>query len=116
MVVLILLAIVTGVIIDTFGELRDQASQKAERLKTQCFMCGLSEGVLPSFDHHVEEEHNLWSYAAYIVYLQEMPVVKLTRLEQYVHAKVPLGPDSCLRVRVWLVWCDVAASTVNGRA
>ena len=29
LVVMILLAIVTGVIIDTFGELRDQASQKA---------------------------------------------------------------------------------------
>jgi len=96
LVVLILLAIVTGVIIDTFGELRDQASQKAERLKSQCFMCGLGEGVFSNFDLHVDEEHNLWSYAAYIVYLQELPVVRQTRLEQYVHGKIITGDSSWL--------------------
>jgi len=96
LVVLILLAIVTGVIIDTFGELRDQATQKSERLKSACFICGLHENALPNFDRHMIEEHDLWSYVAYTIHLQEKPISQHSALESHIHAMLIQGDATFL--------------------
>jgi len=85
LVVLILVAIVTGVIIDTFSELRDKGNEEQGRLKGECIMCGLAkdelalrgkkiggpQGGAGSFKIHIDEEHSLWSYIGYFMYLEE---------------------------------------------
>uniref|UniRef100_A0A8D2L723 Ryanodine receptor 3 n=1 Tax=Varanus komodoensis TaxID=61221 RepID=A0A8D2L723_VARKO len=40
-VIVILLAIIQGLIIDAFGELRDQQEQVKEDMETKCFICGI---------------------------------------------------------------------------
>jgi len=101
-VVLILVAIVTGVIIDTFGELRDADNENRERLHNECFVCGLEKDDLKSKDtaggskgffDHVEEEHNIYAYMGYFMHLNEKYKLgkEMSSLQQYVHKCVFSG-------------------------
>ncbi|KAF6736344.1 Ryanodine receptor 2 [Oryzias melastigma] len=45
-VIVILLAIIQGLIIDAFGELRDQQEQVKEDMETKCFICGIGNDIL----------------------------------------------------------------------
>jgi hypothetical protein len=98
-VVLILVAIVTGVIIDTFGELRDEDNSKQEQLQSNCFVCGLSKDDLKTdgmpggskgFCDHVDEEHNVASYVGYFMHLNEKfkHGQEMSSLQKYVHSSV----------------------------
>jgi len=76
-VVLILGAIVTGIIIDTFGELRDEANAQSERLSNSCIICGISRQRFvqcpgASFAAHQASSHNKFHYLAYFLYLKQM--------------------------------------------
>uniref|UniRef100_A0AAQ5XBZ1 Ryanodine receptor 2b (cardiac) n=1 Tax=Amphiprion ocellaris TaxID=80972 RepID=A0AAQ5XBZ1_AMPOC len=65
-VIVILLAIIQGLIIDAFGELRDQQEQVKEDMETKCFICGIGneyfDTVPHGFETHTLQEHNLESY------------------------------------------------------
>uniref|UniRef100_A0A7N6A8U4 Ryanodine receptor 2 n=1 Tax=Anabas testudineus TaxID=64144 RepID=A0A7N6A8U4_ANATE len=79
-VIVILLAIIQGLIIDAFGELRDQQEQVKEDMETKCFICGIGndyfDTVPHGFETHTLQEHNLANY------LQEM-------LKMYLQCKYP---------------------------
>ena len=55
-----------GLIIDAFGELRDQLDSVKETLESECFICGMPkdyfDAVPHGFDTHVLKEHNLANY------------------------------------------------------
>ncbi|KAM7408499.1 hypothetical protein PAMA_002295 [Pampus argenteus] len=65
-VIVILLAIIQGLIIDAFGELRDQQEQVKEDMETKCFICGMGseyfDTVPHGFETHTLQEHNLANY------------------------------------------------------
>uniref|UniRef100_H9G5Z5 Ryanodine receptor 1 n=1 Tax=Anolis carolinensis TaxID=28377 RepID=H9G5Z5_ANOCA len=65
-VIVILLAIIQGLIIDAFGELRDQQEQVKEDMETKCFICGIGSDYFDTtphgFETHTLEEHNLANY------------------------------------------------------
>ena len=65
-VIIILLAIIQGLIIDAFGELRDQLEQVREDLESKCFICGIGKEYFDAtphgFDRHVQREHNFANY------------------------------------------------------
>jgi len=74
-VVLILGAIMTGIIIDTFGELRDEMNNKETRIKNSCVVCGISRQRFvqcpgASFANHIGGSHNIWSFLCYFLYLK----------------------------------------------
>lgn len=56
----------TGLIIDAFGELRDQLESVKENMESNCFICGINkeyfDKVPHGFDTHVQLEHNLANY------------------------------------------------------
>lgn len=56
----------TGLIIDAFGELRDQLESVKENLESNCFICGIGndyfDAVPHGFDMHTQKEHNLANY------------------------------------------------------
>ena len=56
----------TGLIIDAFGELRDQLENVKTNMESNCFICGLGkeyfDTVPHGFDTHVQQEHNLANY------------------------------------------------------
>lgn len=53
-------------IIDAFGELRDQLENVKTNMESNCFICGLGkeyfDTVPHGFDTHVQQEHNLANY------------------------------------------------------
>lgn len=87
-VIVILLAIVQGLIIDSFGELRDQQEQVKEDMETKCFICGIGQEYFDKVPHgfeiHTSKEHDLSNYMFYLMYLINKPETEHTGQESYV--------------------------------
>ncbi|XP_035388642.1 ryanodine receptor 2-like [Electrophorus electricus] len=87
-VIVILLAIIQGLIIDAFGELRDQQDQVREDMETKCFICGVGseyfDTVPHGFESHTLQEHNLANYLFFLMYLINKDVTEHTGQESYV--------------------------------
>ncbi|XP_062863941.1 ryanodine receptor 2 [Trichomycterus rosablanca] len=87
-VIVILLAIIQGLIIDAFGELRDQQEQVKEDMETKCFICGIGneyfDAVPHGFETHTLHEHNLANYLFFVMYLINKDVTEHTGQESYV--------------------------------
>ncbi|XP_051937189.1 ryanodine receptor 2 [Hippocampus zosterae] len=87
-VVVILLAIIQGLIIDAFGELRDQQEQVKEDMETKCFICGIGneyfDKVPHGFETHTLQEHNLANYLFFLMYLINKDETEHTGQESYV--------------------------------
>ena len=86
---LLLLEILAGLIIDTFGALRDLDISKMEDLKGSCFICGLpvEEFEKPgcaNFDTHISKEHYMWNYICYLGYLNDKEPNDYDGIEQYI--------------------------------
>ncbi|TRY59413.1 hypothetical protein DNTS_004316 [Danionella cerebrum] len=87
-VIVILLAIIQGLIIDAFGELRDQQEQVKEDMETKCFICGIGndyfDTVPHGFETHTLHEHNLANYLFFFMYLINKDETEHTGQESYV--------------------------------
>ena len=74
----------TGLIIDAFGELRDQLNSVSETLESECFICGIGKDyfdIVPhGFDTHVLKEHNLANYMYVFSFLLHFLFVCSTEL------------------------------------
>jgi len=108
--IILLLNLIFGMIIDAFGDLRDQKTNNDEDQKNVCFICGIERSEFErymSFEEHILEDHNLWSYIYYLVYLldrQKTAKVEMTDIENLVLGKylqkdsgwVPIGKSLVL--------------------
>ncbi|XP_012989669.2 ryanodine receptor 2 isoform X4 [Esox lucius] len=87
-VIVILLAIIQGLIIDAFGELRDQQEQVKEDMETKCFICGIGNEYLDNVPHgfetHTLQEHNMANYLFFVMYLINKDETEYTGQESYV--------------------------------
>ena len=105
LIITLLLNMIFGMIIDAFGDLRDENSANNDDKLNICFICGLERPKyekISNFNRHISEEHNMWHYIAYIVYLQkkhETHCIDMTGTESYViesydkedHSWIPVG-------------------------
>ena len=73
LVITVLLNVIFGIIIDTFGQLREEQSKIMQQKKNFCFMCGIDKRRFEmealkhrhahnGFADHIEKEHNIWDY------------------------------------------------------
>uniref|UniRef100_A0A803W213 Ryanodine receptor 3 n=1 Tax=Ficedula albicollis TaxID=59894 RepID=A0A803W213_FICAL len=87
-VIVILLAIIQGLIIDAFGELRDQQEQVREDMETKCFICGIGNDYFDTtphgFETHTLQEHNLANYLFFLMYLINKDETEHTGQESFV--------------------------------
>lgn len=87
-VIVILLAIIQGLIIDAFGELRDQQEQVKEDMETKCFICGIGNDYFDTtphgFETHTLQEHNLANYLFFLMYLINKDETEHTGQESFV--------------------------------
>lgn len=87
-VIVILLAIIQGLIIDAFGELRDQLESVKDDMESNCFICSMEksyfDAVPHGFDTHVQQEHNLANYMFFLMHLINKPDTEYTGQETYV--------------------------------
>lgn len=65
-VIVILLAIMQGLIIDAFGELRSTQEDAVEKLEGNCFICDKDKDyfdkIPKGFETHVKQDHNFANY------------------------------------------------------
>lgn len=86
----LLFEILAGLIIDTFGALRDLDISKNEDLKGSCFICGLpvedfEKPGCADFETHITKEHYMWNYVCYLSYLAEKDRNDYDGVEQYIY-------------------------------
>ena len=94
-IVVMLLSIVSGIIIDTFGQLRDKKNSVDALLARRCFICGIDSNSFQrqgqGFDYHVRHEHNMWAYLFIRQYLREKDPRWYTGQERYLASMVQKG-------------------------
>nr|CCC21103.1 TPA: calcium-release channel VI-2b [Paramecium tetraurelia] len=90
-VISLLYSIITGIIIDSFGVLRDEAEELDNDIKGFCLICGIDRGTLEKkakhkkgFRFHVKYEHCVWNYIFYISYLEDKKKSDYNGIESYV--------------------------------
>jgi hypothetical protein len=99
----VLLNIFFGIIIDTFGKLRNLKVEREADTANKCFICGVdshdflkdgtSTGSL-SFKQHREERHNLWNYLYFAMHLWQQPREKDSSVEMTVRSCIEMGDVS----------------------
>ncbi|PWV16830.1 putative inositol 1,4,5-trisphosphate receptor [Trypanosoma cruzi] len=92
----VFLNIMFGLIIDTFGELRDAKREKELDMKSTCFVCGLEadefeRAHVGGFRAHVVHEHNMWMYFYFMHYLRRKDPNDFTGQESYVDERIRRG-------------------------
>jgi hypothetical protein len=94
---IILLNVITGLMVDTFSSIREEKQSRAIVLANDCFVCGtlrhsyedLALGnEAPTFDQHLSEDHNLWTYVHYISYLKKKDPTEDSGIESYVRQQL----------------------------
>ena len=74
LIVLVLGNIFLGIIVDSFGELRNENIERENDIKNICFICQLSRDACLTrnidFEKHVSTDHNKWNYVYFLTYLQ----------------------------------------------
>jgi len=93
----IMIAIVTGIIIDAFGASRDRRKEVEEDQAAKCFICGIEgsrfETKRPKdkndtrhygFSWHLDHEHNTWNYVYFLAHLSLKDPNEYTGSESYV--------------------------------
>lgn len=73
---ILLIEIISGIIIDTFAELRQEYNDIKKDSTTICFICDKTREELEKeygangFQYHTEQQHNLWDYLFFVAYLE----------------------------------------------
>ena len=109
LVVVILLGVIQGIIVDSFGSFRDERESLRIAVRKQCFICGISANRLTTeadgMDKHIKRDHHAFMYVYYIDYIQSKDPTERTGLESYVYRLYKEGnytflpEDDCLSVR-----------------
>jgi len=95
LLMIIMINIVSGIIIDTFGNLREELMEYEEDLSSYCFICGHNSEHIEKnsenakgFKHHIKNDHYMWNYLFYIAYLLDKDNTEYTGIESYVADKL----------------------------
>jgi hypothetical protein len=98
--------IITGLMVDTFSALREDAQDRADQLANECYVCGFTRtayddiGMLsPSFDQHKDRNHYIWNYLYFIQYLQEKDQTEFSGVESYVYSMLQSKSQDWLPAR-----------------
>jgi len=81
-------AIISGIIIDTFAEMRSDRKEVLEDLNTSCFVCDIEvvdfEQANHDYQQHITNEHNMWQYVWLKIYLRDTDSKDYKGLELHV--------------------------------
>ena len=97
-VTIALLNIIFGIIIDTFGELRDNKNERLDDTYNICFICGIDKQTFDrasergdGFEQHIKNDHHMWNYMYYIIFLWEQDKDDDDGLEQYIRRNIEVS-------------------------
>jgi hypothetical protein len=85
-IVVIMVAIITGIIIDTFADLRTERNAIEDDIMNKCFVCSMNREVFErarlKFRDHINIDHNKWNYLFYSMYISDKPSTELSGIER----------------------------------
>jgi len=93
----VLVNIITGLMVDTFSEIRGNKAERADTLETDCFVCGMQRSAYedlglkpesPTFEKHLNSDHNLWTYVYFVAYLRKKDPTEYNGIESYVRDQI----------------------------
>jgi len=64
--------VISGIIVNTFAQLRDDKAVNDHDMQNKCYICNLDrpdDDSSGEFERHIQFDHNLWNYVYYMVYL-----------------------------------------------
>ncbi len=89
---IILLSIVFGIIIGSFAQLREETRKIEHDKKGICYICGAKKEDLEkncvNYIHHTSTDHDIWTYAEYIIGLKFMDPQELNAINSFVIEKI----------------------------
>ena len=92
LIIMIMGNVTFGLIVDTFGALRDETYQYQNDKNNICFICQISRDgcLLKKIDYetHIKKNHNLWSYIDFLCYLHLYNANDFSRIENIVWEKL----------------------------
>lgn len=81
----LMLNLIQGIIIDSFGELRNEHWNREYNAKNVCFVCGLTRSDFDrkgkNFKEHIERHHYPWKYLDFIMYLTKADSMEKSSVE-----------------------------------
>ena len=101
----IMLKIVYGIILDSFGELRRAHNLIEKDMTNNCFICNLDKDQCEknyiNFNEHCEVVHNVWNYVFYMITLRMNDPTNLNAIDarnrqKILEKKIDWLPDSSL--------------------
>jgi inositol 1,4,5-triphosphate receptor type 3 len=93
---ILLFNIITGLMVDGFGALREEDNERQDTLENTCFVCGFTRSQYddvpnfrgPSFDYHKDVDHEFWIYVYFYVYLKRKDKTTFSGVESYVWKQI----------------------------
>jgi len=110
-IMIIMLNVIFGIIIDTFSDLRSKKNERIQDTTEVCLICNIDKQTFDraddssvGFRNHVRNDHNMWAFVSFIIYLWEQDKDDDDGLEQFVRRSVentdigwfPLNKAMCL--------------------
>lgn len=90
---IVVINLVAGIIIDTFGSLKEDLEQKEQDVENICFICGFDREKIEKnsesgFQYHIKKEHYMWNYLFFRAYLQDKQETEFSGTESYIKDKI----------------------------
>eukprot|EP01050_Picozoa_sp_SAG11_P000466 SAG11_NODE_14_length_26344_cov_14.209411_4_plen_754_part_00 len=93
--VILIGGVLFGIILDNFQSIRDEKETIMREHTNTCFICSQDREKLDregnGFDTHVHDDHNMWEYIKFIVYLLDLDPTEVNGPEAYVLDKWKSG-------------------------
>jgi hypothetical protein len=84
-----------GIIVDTFGSLREKLAEKIDDQTYICFICSIDMEKLDKssegdrgFAYHIRHEHYMWNYLFYRAYVEWKDITEYNGIESFVREKI----------------------------
>eukprot|EP01017_Pseudomicrothorax_dubius_P028271 TRINITY_DN3350_c0_g4_i2.p1 TRINITY_DN3350_c0_g4~~TRINITY_DN3350_c0_g4_i2.p1 ORF type:complete len:309 (+),score=78.70 TRINITY_DN3350_c0_g4_i2:147-1073(+) len=99
----IFLNMIYGIIIDAFGEMREEKEKKEHSAKNICLLCSLERWEFKkrgkSFDKHIKYDHNIWNYVYYIYDLSKKSRRDLNGQQTLIFSRIEANDISWLPIK-----------------
>jgi len=118
-VITILLNVIFGIIIDTFGELRGERAFNKANMENVCFICGIDRFTFDtkgdSFETHIRDDHYMWDYLYLMIHVREKDPTEYNGWETYIAAQMAENDTSFMPRNTAMVLEKVKDSDIQMR-
>lgn len=93
----ILLNMISGIIIDAFGDLRDERNNLEEDIRGKCFICGMKKFILDTKGEgwytHIYKNHSVYNYLFFYIAMKQKNILDCNGVEKYIKEKLEYAAD-----------------------